>query len=203
MPRSPMYGTTTKKATTVSMPAGLYEFFSRYSGRERNASGGISLAILALVQKNQGARYLMSQVIAAGLSIPDDMVGLVKGWDKNVVAQGQAKILRETGLAYDAQLKETGDKETGDDEPASPPQVGRPPLFEQPTIKRVISLTEGEMEFLDKLGTGKRPRSQGLRFLAEHLWMLDPDAAQIVCDIWREGVHFMPQLFLDIVQCGD
>lgn len=196
MPRSPMYGTT-KKATTVSMPSGLYEFFSRYSGRERNASGGISLAILALVQKNQGARYLMAQVIAAGLATPDDMVALVKGWDKNTVAQGQAKILRETGLAYDAQLKEMGD-----DEPTLPPQVGRPPLFEQPTIKRVISLTEGEMEFLDKLGTGKRPRSQGLRFLAEHLWLLDPDAAKILCDIWREG-HFVPQLFLDIVQCGE
>lgn len=211
MPRESTYGQP-KKVTSVSMPDGLYEFFRRYSGRERNASGGISLAILTLVQKDDGAKYLMGQVIRdlaqveldKDLPIPSDLEMLARGWgESGGKGQRDAMALRERGVAYEAQLKpplEAKKIRTVDESELSN-RVGAPLLFEKEVGKYMISLTQGEMSFLDKLGTGKRPRSQGLRFLAKRLWELDPDAANILCEIVREGQYFVPQLFIDTLNC--
>lgn len=104
------------------------------------------------------------------------------------------------GQVYEAQLKTVADRGIKTEaEENLPARIGAPLLFEQMSEKYMVSLTEGEMTFLDKMGTGKRPRSQGIRFLAKRLWELDPDAAAILCDIWREGGYFVPQLFVDAV----
>lgn len=203
MARKTMYGQP-KKVTSVSMPAGLYEFFRRYHGRENNASGGISLAISVLVKKDLGARCLMVLVVAEGYVIPDDLVVIVPGWETNEMGLARSQELRRMGIAYDAEWKKIAStaqpekSETGENLPG---RIGAPLLFEQMMDKYMVSLTQGEIAFLDKLGTGKRPRSQGIRFLAEHLWLLDRAAAQIICDIAKAGSHFVPQVFLEIAEC--
>lgn len=199
MPRSPVFGAK-KKITSVSMANGMYEFFRRYSGRELNASGGLSLAILTVVSKSEGARFLMAQAIAkakaAGDVAPDDLEVMSQGWDSNEAARQDAKLLRETGLAYDAELRANDD----DEEPLPRP-VGAPPLYEQPSKKFAVTLTLAETLFLDSIGTGKRPRSQGVRIMFGWLLKVDPDAAAMLCEIWSEGSAFVPQLFVDIANC--
>lgn len=98
MPRASVYGKP-KKVTSVSMPDGLYEFFRRYSGREKNASGGISLAILTVVQKDNGAKYLMAQVAQEGVFLPEDLALLTLGWGDSREGETQAKLLRERGAS--------------------------------------------------------------------------------------------------------
>ncbi len=202
MPRPPIHGKgKRKKITTVSMPAGMYEFFRRYSGRELNASNGISLAILTLVQKNIGARNVMGSVVADGHPLPDDVIAVSTGWERNEMAQKQAKVLRETGLAYDAQLREASQTARQIDEDALP-LVGAPTLFEESSGKYAITLTKGEAQFLDRLGYGLRSLSQGLRFVIEELLVVDPEASQLLCRIAAEGDHFVPQLFVEIASCN-
>lgn len=205
MPRSPVFGAR-KKITSVSMPEGMYEFFRRYSGRELNASGGLSLAILTVVSKSAGARFLMAQAVdkakVAGEVAPDDLTLTSQGWDSNAEAQHDAKVLRETGFAYDTQLRTSDEDEAKTEgEENLPRPVGAPPLYEQPSKKFAVTLTLTETMFLESIGTGKRPRSQGIRIMFGWLLKVDPDAAAMLCEIWSEGKAFVPQLFVDIADC--
>lgn len=172
---------TPKEKTGANVPEGYREFLLRYSERAYSIHEGVSRAIYEFIRFDLGARYLMSQVIGEGLSVPENVSQLVEIYAGE---EGMVRRLREDTPTYDTSL--TDDEAKG--------AVGAPTYYAEKLSRMDLMALPGELSFLERIARGKkRSRSQGLRIVIQELIRLDDDARRIMREICSEGKWFIPE----------
>lgn len=170
-----------KEKTGANVPDGYREFLLRYSERAYSIHEGVSRAIYEFVRFDLGARYIMSQVIAEGLPVPDNVAQLVEIYAGE---EGMVRRLRENTPNYEVSPTE------GD----SDPKVGAPTYYGEKLSRMDLMALPGELSFLERIARGKKgSRSQGLRIVIQELIRLDDEARRIMRAVCAEGKWFVPE----------
>ncbi len=172
---------TPKEKTGANVPEGYREFLLRYSERAYSIHEGVSRAIYEFIRFDLGARYIMSQVIGEGLSVPDNVAQLVEIYAGE---EGMVRRLRENTPSSDTPSSDSEDSS----------RVGAPTYYAEKLSRIDLMALPGELAFLERIALGKkRSRSQGLRIVIQELIRLDDDARRIMREICSEGKWFIPQ----------